>query len=799
MMDSVTRSLRALPRWRLLSAIAVLLLPAVVWAATRMGGGERKEERALAARAAAHPNDPLAAAPAPVAELMRERRNWQASRTMRPLLRRDSPPEVVLVAARAEAGWGGWSNVRDLLEGKDWLDRVGNGEGWNLLARAYEEEERWKDAAAAYARFLRASGGPEAPMDTTRAVAELRQGLALLRAGETRQGVAALERARPYAGAIRPWIGLLGAEALAPSGDTARVRVLVERDGEGASPLRAQRARVTSYRRADDPAGARALALAFRARAGSDEARAALGLDAARAGIALGQDVRPELRTVMSTAPASDAAGEAARLLAEMPGISAGDRLEIARVRDRRGDNAAAAAGYRAWLASGAGTPAERRQVRKAMGTALFDAGQYAAAEEALRPLSDDPGAVYVMGRAQYRRGAGAAARATLLGLAERFPGTPQAADALFLLGDLAHDAGENATAAALYRRTVDAAPSSYRAGLARMRLGGMAFLGRDWSGAARRWEDQRALGPDDPLWTQATYWAGRAYLAAGDTARARARFREVRARQPVSYYAVLAARRLGEPYWPLSLPPGPPADPAARARVEGWLRGADLLKAAGLQSDAGAEVQRVVDQAGNDPNVLYALAEALNARDFTVHGTRLGLRLQRERGAYDLRLLRIIYPYPYRAIIEAEARGKKLDPFLVAGLTRQESTFSAEIVSPVGARGLMQVMPETGRGLAMGAGIRDWSSDLLFNPEINVHLGVRYLASQMREYDGRLPYVFSAYNAGPARVERWKRFPEAGRDSELFTERIPFDETRDYVKSLTRNISLYRGLYGEP
>ena len=98
--------------------------------------------------------------------------------------------------------------------------------------------------------------------------------------------------------------------------------------------------------------------------------------------------------------------------------------------------------------------------------------------------------------------------------------------------------------------------------------------------------------------------------------------------------------------------------------------------------------------------------------------------------------------------------------------------------------------------GLASGAGISGYDADMLLNPEINVHLGTRFLASQMRRWNEQLPLVFIAYNAGPARAERWRSFPEF-RDRELFTERIPFEETRDYVKILTRNMAIYRGLYG--
>jgi soluble lytic murein transglycosylase len=77
------------------------------------------------------------------------------------------------------------------------------------------------------------------------------------------------------------------------------------------------------------------------------------------------------------------------------------------------------------------------------------------------------------------------------------------------------------------------------------------------------------------------------------------------------------------------------------------------------------------------------------------------------------------------------------------------------------------------------------------------VHLGTRYLARHLENYNGSLPSVFSAYNAGSHRVEWWSEFPEYA-DEELFTERIPFRETRDYVKILKRNHAIYAGLYAE-
>ncbi|HEX8244078.1 MAG TPA: lytic transglycosylase domain-containing protein, partial [Longimicrobium sp.] len=301
---------------------------------------------------------------------------------------------------------------------------------------------------------------------------------------------------------------------------------------------------------------------------------------------------------------------------------------------------------------------------------------------------------------------------------------------------------------------------------------------------------------PSGDLWLQATYWAGRAAAARSDAAGARERWREVRAKEPLSYYSVRAAERMGERWWPIPLAAAPVDDAAAVERVRGWMETLDLLRKADLWREAEEDVARRVKEAGTDRALLYPLAEALEARGFAPQGIRIGLEMRKAGAPYDLRLARILYPFPYREMVAAEARERGLDPFLAAALIRQESSFKPRALSRAGAMGLMQVMPGTGSGLAAGAGVERWSSELLFNPEINVHLGMRFLAAQMRSYGGDLPLVFIAYNAGPGRANRWRSFPEH-RDPELFTERIPFDETRDYVKILTRNTAIYRGLYG--
>ena len=121
---------------------------------------------------------------------------------------------------------------------------------------------------------------------------------------------------------------------------------------------------------------------------------------------------------------------------------------------------------------------------------------------------------------------------------------------------------------------------------------------------------------------------------------------------------------------------------------------------------------------------------------------------------------------------------------------------FNPTARSSAGAIGLMQVMPATGRGLARRVG-STFAVTKLREPTYNIQLGTLFMADLLGRYDGRLSYVLAAYNAGPSRVARWRNMPEA-RDPDLFAERIPFAETRDYVKIVQQNARIYEALYSQ-
>jgi soluble lytic murein transglycosylase len=157
--------------------------------------------------------------------------------------------------------------------------------------------------------------------------------------------------------------------------------------------------------------------------------------------------------------------------------------------------------------------------------------------------------------------------------------------------------------------------------------------------------------------------------------------------------------------------------------------------------------------------------------------------------------VLRIIYPLQYRTELETRARSRSLDAALLAALICQESTFDAGARSPVGAHGLMQIMPATGRLIARTLGVR-FRPKSLHNPEVSLEFGTAYLRDMIDRYEGRVERALAAYNAGPHRVAAWTATrPEVS--AEEFTETIPFTETRGYVMSILSMTERYRQIYG--
>lgn len=738
-------------------------------------------------------DDPLAE----VAEALDQGRHWYATRLLRDLNGHDSAtPEALLLYARAEAGRGAWGDVVSRLESASWLDSIGYGDGRALLARAWLETGDPERAVEGYRIFLRYS-----LERVPRAIAEIGLARALQELGQPLEAAAAYGRAAETAPELEPWSSIRAAEVLAQLGDTAAVNDLL-RGAAGVPIDRRSRAAVEAHLAAGDRQGALRLLLdaapSARNRSTELRTRAALLLledgDSTTAGATL--------RAAVSSNPRR--AREAAELLAQFPDLSAADHLSLARAFERSGAPEAAAREYQAYLERQQLPPGERQAVQLRIGELLFRSGHYyAAVDELERLAAQGPSsatlarAEYYIARATYRRGWRREGRARLREVADRFPGTGSAINALSLLGDLYEGAGNTPRAVAIYEELVSNYSGSRAERTARYRLGILAYREADFIAARRHFDRLRRAERSGDLRVSATYWAARSRLATGDAAQAAEAerlLREVHNRAPFSYYGFLAADRLDIDPW-ATLPPGPQPVPVD-AETDRKLTVIDLLREAGLHEEAKAVLATITDSPPERPEEMIGLSVALAEHGFGQQAVLYGWRAHSAlRGRWSSSVLRAIYPLAYEEIILAEADSRRLDPHLVAAIARQESAFAPDVTSRAGARGLLQIMPETGRWWANRLGVRDYSDDLLYHPEINVHLGTAYFADLQRRYS-ELQLSLIAYNAGPTRARRWRQRPEYRIDPELFTERIPFSETRTYVRNVQAQFRIYSQLY---
>lgn len=157
---------------------------------------------------------------------------------------------------------------------------------------------------------------------------------------------------------------------------------------------------------------------------------------------------------------------------------------------------------------------------------------------------------------------------------------------------------------------------------------------------------------------------------------------------------------------------------------------------------------------------------------------------------------LRLYYPFPFRENVQVQAQQYQLDPLLLVAVMRVESGFDPRAVSPKGARGLMQLMPETAEWVAQMMGMETFEAEMLFEPEINLSMGAWYLAELRRVFNGETVLALAAYNGGRGNVSRWlSEEAWSGKIEEV--DNIPFPETRTYVKKVLTNYSIYRRIWG--
>lgn len=653
-----------------------------------------------------------------------------------------------------------------------------------LLARAHENAGRWQEAIAAYQRYREL----KAPLEP---YAALRQAAQERAAGQIEQAVATYTYVaqQPIAPGRR-------AEAL------ERLIAIYAEAGQADQQL-------TRYREL--------LGLAQH----QDYRPAVLWRAAQLAGAT--DEARTWLREIIAKYPQRNEALEALAVLQNDPagGLTP---LQAANTNFTHGRHAVAVPLYDAALA-GQLTDTERFEARHKRALSLREQALYDEALNELGALAQQqpPITGTVQAELDYIQTVGWSGNVPWAidgyrGFAARFPGHELSPEALWRAIQLQEGQGDTAGAMAKAIELGTVYPQSVQAHIALTKASFYYYLNNQRDQAISAWKllANGATGTDS---AEGYFWAGNALVQAGQGAEAGAQLQAASTVAPQSYYGMRARELLNQPLdgtQPLGT--GPSAE--ERSAVEGWIGGwfkADVpnvsavvgsapeiarareLARVNLRNESRDELLAVRDAWNNDPARLWQLAlQAHDAGDpyIALKVAERVVELSPQKHITSQTppgLLRLLYPTPYLRVIQREAKNFGVDPRLIYALMRQESMFNPDATSWVGARGLAQVMPGTGQGIAQNLQVADFSPDHLYNPAVSIRFGAFYLGHQLNSFDNNILAAASAYNGGPGNAARWlESFP----DRDLFAELIDYHETRHYVKVVYGNWGMYRLLY---
>jgi soluble lytic murein transglycosylase len=262
----------------------------------------------------------------------------------------------------------------------------------------------------------------------------------------------------------------------------------------------------------------------------------------------------------------------------------------------------------------------------------------------------------------------------------------------------------------------------------------------------------------------------------------------------PRGFYEILATEELGRK---LSLPAAPPALTAIEKEAPrlnpGLNRGLYAI-ALGLRADGVREwnyTAHLHTRGGMSDRELLAAADLACQREVW---DRCINTSERTKQVFSVEQR---FPLPFRDAVIKRSQAIGLDPAYVYGLIRQESRFIMDARSHVGASGLMQIMPATARWTAKKIGLTGFTQEQLNERETNIAIGTAYLKFVLDDFQGSSPLAAAAYNAGPSRPRAWRNGPIM--EGAAWAENVPFSETRDYVKKVAANATLYGLILNTP
>jgi soluble lytic murein transglycosylase len=404
--------------------------------------------------------------------------------------------------------------------------------------------------------------------------------------------------------------------------------------------------------------------------------------------------------------------------------------------------------------------------------------------------------------------------------------------DALFLTGNIYRDANDLKKALRFYNRLIAEYPDSRYADSAAWWIAWSYYRSGDYARADHALRELIRRYPRSFLVHQARYWRGRIAEKTGDDAQASEQYAMVLKKGAYTYYGYRAAERLAAENRSaaaeavnasLDIPPGCdegncPDDPLASFDTEDsppdWSEEARQVLAAepsykkslelmqlDMKKEAASELGFLQNRMPRRPGAVIGLSKAFfelgdyhRSMVLVIRSYEQYLDTETPRTSPDLWLL--AYPQAYWDSILSYSRKYGQDPYFVAAIIREESQFRPEALSPAGARGVMQVMPATGKWIAQSIPLPGFDASKLFESDTAINVGTWYISYLMKRFRGDPLYVAAAYNAGPEAVAAWTGKNGIAGERDEFVEAIPFSETRSYVKKVLRNYDEYRRIY---
>jgi len=341
-----------------------------------------------------------------------------------------------------------------------------------------------------------------------------------------------------------------------------------------------------------------------------------------------------------------------------------------------------------------------------------------------------------------------------------------------------------------------------FRLGLARYMLG-------DLDGALAAWNDLLARNPQPDVLAQTLYWSGKTLDAQGNSAAALDKYTAAAAVRPVDYYVMRAQVALDPPPSSANFDPST-VQPADEAELAKWFasHGLDLaadsqaasqdpayirataLVQHGLFKQANWEYEIFLTTYSDKPDRLYWLAGRFGEMGLPNAALMLGqaaLDAATASGQVSIldvpaALARVASPLVFPDLVTSVSNQRALDPLLFTSLMHQESNFDPYVESVAKAKGLTQIIPQTGNEVAKALGVPDFQQADLYQPRENVQFGAYYFSQRLKR-NGSVDRALASYNAGDGNVDNWTT---TGRnDPDVFTEYVPYDETHNYVEQI--------------